>query len=1103
MLNQKIKSFCGVRTRSLSLCRGFNRRGQSILELFSVLLVVTLFFGAAFVFNNIFEISQKQTMLVRTQAMLELGNYSDFGNAQHGQDKLGDNASALVFRLGIDNPGTRLNIDEVPSFKKVVEGEMKFDGALPEKQEKFWQQFGFPRGIVKYKWDIGKDDIGTTKEYTMTQTAGIAANRSLKLTENPTDINQAQMNSFGGGTGMYSGGTHYNKWQGISKLQVIPGVGLIDNTAFIDEQLKNIIQNDPSLAREAQEFRNRVSAMDGLTGGGVAAIIAAVTALASMGMAALAPAAPAGEVAGGAAGSATATANNIIQTLGGGGGLIEGATLFNAGQILTTASNGLSLVNSGLALGGKQVEGLQIAAGVTGALGGIAGGLSSFQKFDGFKGELLGQGGLNSDIFMGVSKLSGGVGTLGGYADPKFGAVAGIVSTVSGFGGVVTGFHENFTGVNKTSGWFKTEKDAASGLYKDVAVGDWVPGAGWAATSAAGGVIAGAGGVAGIIAPKSDLGMGLSLAGGAVGLVGAGGSLAQGLGSGKISFSDKPLEAMVQVAGVTGAAAGLGGSVAGITGNAELAEKFGYAAIGAGAVTLVGAVGILANTMGEAAKNSKKDETNPDGSPKAASSDKKEAVVDNRTDFQKLNDAKGAIDKAIGVGSFAVATTGTVKGAVDTYNTQMDAADALRTATIEKYEADQKEVTKLRADATKAEGVASLTPAGNGRTQSGVSATEVENLTAQGVINQMTALNAKKNSIRAELTPDLQVRFDEYVETLQASEAHITQRRALNQAPDQQVVRDMLIAYQGANRIIEMQEAYVRQTGGDRRPVAGPTQVDPTGILMSASITQQQVRALSHQVATRIRAEGAISFANQMGEISAAREKPAQISSLRKYISELDSRVIVKKFGKKDGSRLVASLRRADEALAIIDESLSRGETPTRIFLETAQAEIEKGVEIIEKKQSVPPRGSVARKEREGNQWRADLAVVNKANQDYERALKEGSEIKFLVETAEKHFSDRPVMATSHEERRRFRRFAIQSAERIETFSDTFLKEGGSEYRRFDRAQEVYERVRFVTPREALTTLKTHYENRSKRYVELKAKVIEAQKNYRGGRDIN
>jgi hypothetical protein len=1009
-------------------------------------------------------------MLARSQAFLELGNFSDFGTERFGEDDLQNNKGFLVFQLGKETPGTRIELDKIDSFKKAVEGEMQFDGALPKVQNRFWQQFSFPTGVVKYKWDIGGDDIAA-REWVMSQTVAIASNRSLKLNEDPSDLNLNQAAGFGGGTGIYSGGVHLLKLQPLMQAADVAGVGLIDNTQFIEEQLKQIVENDPRLAQEAHNFRGTVSAMDGITGGGVAAIVSlAMASIANIQAINAASAASAANTGAAAGATANSTLNNIVQFLGGGQGLKEGFVIYNTGQVLNTVSNGLNLVNAGLALGGNQSEALGMAAAITGAAGGIAGGISSFQKFDGFtvNNQTLGQAGLGSDIFKGISGVSGGVGTIGGFVDPNFGRAAGIVSTVSGFGGAAFSFGENYTGVTDT--WIKE--------------GKWVDGAKWEAVTAAGGLISGAGGIVGIADPDSGVAKGLGLAGGALAAVGGVGSFAHGVQSGKISLSDKPFEALAQTGAAIGGVAAVGGSIAQATGNQELAEKFGYATMGAGALALVGAAGMFADAVGEYAKNSSKEK---DAAGQAVASgegnkdaNSKEAAPDNRTSFEKANDAFKTVNATINAGNMVVGTAGGVKGAVEAYNQAQDVADQIEAQGRADYAAAQKEIGELENQAS-----SEAASFARNRGPSGKPASAVEVVAASDVRQKMTTINSKANSIRAQLTEGDRARFDEYMSVIAQAEDHITRETAQGRTPDQQIVQDMLLAYQSVQRIVDREESYARQMASNS---GAPGAVDMGNAGRRMSLNPKIVRAeqqFTAALADNIRRQGEQNFPRALKENFEGSSHAGSLTALSNALSQISQREVLRRFGHRDGAALWRTLEASQEAIQSIEARAAEGELQTEVYLNALQKKIDEAQKILDRKLKRPAPGA---------RLEADRALIAKAHQNYQERYKEAQKVFHLVRVAEEKLSDRPVIASGFSEERRFAQAARAAAQMIKAYRKAEMSPADSQYERLKRAEEIYTRVKFTTGRETLEALKAHYQEKSRRYVETKMRFAEILK---------
>ena len=88
-------------------------KGQTILEMTFMLMWLSGFFVITHYLNSTFEISQKQTMLLRNQAFMQLGNYSDFSEGRHDRETASDKKSQIKFQLGENTNGVKISIDAI------------------------------------------------------------------------------------------------------------------------------------------------------------------------------------------------------------------------------------------------------------------------------------------------------------------------------------------------------------------------------------------------------------------------------------------------------------------------------------------------------------------------------------------------------------------------------------------------------------------------------------------------------------------------------------------------------------------------------------------------------------------------------------------------------------------------------------------------------------------------------------------------------------------------------------------------------------------------------------------------------------------------------
>lgn len=331
-------------------------RGQSVIELALVGFWVSVFFGLMYYIATVFEVGQKQTMLLRSQAFIELGNFSYFGLAGHGKDDAKESKSHVNFSLGTKAQGVKVNLDKIEDFKKAVDGDLELDGVLSPQNDVYWNAFQFPKRRTTIQWLTGSGNSEFESE--LTAQLSIAHNRSLDLTKSmdPQDYKL---------TGMYSGGLTLRQFAQIASLQDRVESGLVDNVEQVKRALKQLVKDDSSLSDEAEEIESKFNVtQDAITGGAVASLInLAISAVAQVGFEALGNALDAGKAAGssasasaGSAGSSGAQsglferiANNFTDPYTSIGNAVDGS-FFTAPleSITSPVTQGLSNISSGL-----------------------------------------------------------------------------------------------------------------------------------------------------------------------------------------------------------------------------------------------------------------------------------------------------------------------------------------------------------------------------------------------------------------------------------------------------------------------------------------------------------------------------------------------------------------------------------------------------------------------------------------------------------------------------------------------------------------------------------------------------------------------------------
>lgn len=218
---------------------------------------------------QVFEVSQKQTMLVRNQAFMELGNFSDYTGSQHGKDNPKSNQSRVAFSLGYKSGATRVDLDKQETFKKAVAGDLTIDVGRSTNNDYYWETYSFPKQKTKIVWFEGNTQQANI-EMTMNQRLGIAHNRSINLNQNAFGSDKP--------TGLFSGSIQMQDFARLANLapKLQKQLGLVDDLEALRSAGRQIVKNNPSLADEAAKLEKSLNAADGLTGGLQAALISAV-----------------------------------------------------------------------------------------------------------------------------------------------------------------------------------------------------------------------------------------------------------------------------------------------------------------------------------------------------------------------------------------------------------------------------------------------------------------------------------------------------------------------------------------------------------------------------------------------------------------------------------------------------------------------------------------------------------------------------------------------------------------------------------------------------------------------------------------------------------
>lgn len=350
------------------------RRGQVIVELFFFLLTFAGFFALAYYLHTVFEISQKQTMLLRSQAFIELGNHSTFTKNPQGKDSLKDKNSELIFVLGEKTEGTPVDIQKNEDFKKAVGGETEVDVTRALKEDQYWTNYHFPRNKMKLQWLPGGGRAILVRE--LQQTVSIVHNRSIDLKSfdvpNPSK------------TGLVSGSMTMKDFAAASNIKLPTEYAMRDNVDRLKEVIRALAKNDSSLSDEAAALEKSVNAMDSLSGSAQAVVIS--TAM-SIVMGALGDYLQAGDAASGAAGSGKDAVSSLKDSLLGNftdptkaaTSFADGSMLSGPLSVLTApfkgAITGFENMTTGLASGGlfQTLGGLGQMANTAAMVGSLAG----------------------------------------------------------------------------------------------------------------------------------------------------------------------------------------------------------------------------------------------------------------------------------------------------------------------------------------------------------------------------------------------------------------------------------------------------------------------------------------------------------------------------------------------------------------------------------------------------------------------------------------------------------------------------------------------------------------------------------------------------------
>jgi hypothetical protein len=372
-----------------------NKNGQTIIELAFFVSFFSGFVVLAYLIFSMFNISQKQTMLLRNQAFMELGNFSDFGAGKQGQEAAKDSKSQVTFKLGKKSERTRVDISKSEAFKKAVDGDLRIDVTRSVKDDYFWDTYQIPKAKTTLLWLEGRNSKGLL-EFSLEEQLMIAHNRSIDSAKSILAATQKK-------TGAYSGSIQLDAYAVLVKeaQKMENREGLVDDLELVRQISKRLIRDDPSLSDEAAKLEKSLNAVDGLTGGAQAALISAAIQVALVsGLEALKSAAPAAGGASGGAGAggqAAAGGKNLFNSLTGNafGSPTAVAQNVSGGQILAApfkaALSPVTNAYQGLAGTMKGVSGLATSSGATwGNMTGAMTGLSQMGTSASFSAGLAG-----------------------------------------------------------------------------------------------------------------------------------------------------------------------------------------------------------------------------------------------------------------------------------------------------------------------------------------------------------------------------------------------------------------------------------------------------------------------------------------------------------------------------------------------------------------------------------------------------------------------------------------------------------------------------------------------------------------------------------------
>ncbi|MBN8553812.1 MAG: hypothetical protein J0L93_00020 [Deltaproteobacteria bacterium] len=446
--------------------------GQTILELCFFLMWFAGFFVLAYYLSTIFVVAQKQTMLVRHQAFMELGNYSDYSESKQGEDNPKEAKSQVIFKLGEKTKYVRVDLEKNSDFQKAVQGEIKIDVSRSLNQDRFWENYELPKAKTTVLWNKQGE---TQVELELMQVVAIAHNRSINL----KDTGKKDQKS----TGMFSGSMHFNDFVKLAGIELPTERGLRDNQDALKDALKTLVKNDSSLADEAAALEKSINAADSLSGSMEAALIAMAVqiamqagmdalknAMSGIDMSGMSGSSDGGYGGGGGVSGASGGTDPYGQiggmfdpgdmasaTAGGdlGSGLMktvlspfenvaQGARDFTGGLarggaegLMTTASGAAKLMNTASMVGGfagVDMHNVQLASSILSAPSALASGMSNFEAAM----NNINTAGIG-DVFGAAREISQPLTRLASFAGPGLGVPLGQIGTALGVASGING----------------------------------------------------------------------------------------------------------------------------------------------------------------------------------------------------------------------------------------------------------------------------------------------------------------------------------------------------------------------------------------------------------------------------------------------------------------------------------------------------------------------------------------------------------------------------------------------------------------------------------------------------------------------------------------